>query len=690
MAGCENERAVGAQAAANPAVGFEQMLSMAALLKTPDCASPVPAAIAAKGAALRGSDSASADKSTPAAPLLCTRSHVSRVSGDGRLSHDAAASPDTPEIRSQSAEGASTKGGHDQPRQIDPPRRAERLEQRPPRTTRTRNAPRLELPRPLSRNIRGRVDPNTASVAGAMPPIATPHTPRATASSAEVGALTAGIPEGCEKQPEDHDVSWPGASHNGAAKSSEDATAASDLLQPDRPELPANGLAAAQPLPARDGPDSSQAVEETEAQRASWVGDVPVAGWGLGSAAAQPAADPTVPLRDHTAAGSDTATPRDHLRAASFPESIAPSAPVDVDSASEKATPSTEHLAAGHGAPGTAEPDDWPMANSFLELTAQVAPAVDGESRKATPAQATSPIPAIVAAVSEKAAPVAVLAGRIAPRASGPSPAATAAPVTAAPPEIRPTSARAAQWNPSASPAGPQAIAGNKRREQDSHPSRPASDQDADDAGEPQAQNSAISPTLAPAPGLQASLNASGPAADSAGIGTSVAQLAGSQAPSQPDETAPAGSGHPVPESAAAAQAMPALMPSAHHLERMGQTELRVGVTTSAFGNVEVRTAVADNHVAASVVTGHSELRAAMVAEMPSLQQAMEQHHLRLDRFELNAQAGNGNDRGATADQQAKPQAGPRPDLPPARDGEPAEPPLPVATAGAARINVHA
>ncbi len=72
-------------------------------------------------------------------------------------------------------------------------------------------------------------------------------------------------------------------------------------------------------------------------------------------------------------------------------------------------------------------------------------------------------------------------------------------------------------------------------------------------------------------------------------------------------------------------------------LERMGQTEMRVGVNTAGFGSVELHASVNQDRVGAVVATNHLELRAAMMAEMPSLERAMEQHHLRLDSMALNA-----------------------------------------------------
>jgi len=148
----------------------------------------------------------------------------------------------------------------------------------------------------------------------------------------------------------------------------------------------------------------------------------------------------------------------------------------------------------------------------------------------------------------------------------------------------------------------------------------------------------------------------------------------------------------PQPSSFAEAPISPALQ-SARVLERMGQAELRVGVNTAGFGNVEIRALVADSHVAASIATGHSELRAAMMAEMPSLQQAMEQRHLRLERFDLNPQTGGQKQGSGSAEQQPRSNGGAGFDLhasgvsvPVSRE-ETSSPAAPGASWG---INVHA
>ncbi len=117
----------------------------------------------------------------------------------------------------------------------------------------------------------------------------------------------------------------------------------------------------------------------------------------------------------------------------------------------------------------------------------------------------------------------------------------------------------------------------------------------------------------------------------------------------------------PFPASAAAdtTQTAPPVMQSARVLDRMGQSEIRVGLNTADFGNLELHTRVNQDRVAATLATSHNELRAALVAEMPSLQQAMMQHRLTLDSFHLDTHSGAqpNKNHGAPADSQKQSQA---------------------------------
>jgi hypothetical protein len=75
-------------------------------------------------------------------------------------------------------------------------------------------------------------------------------------------------------------------------------------------------------------------------------------------------------------------------------------------------------------------------------------------------------------------------------------------------------------------------------------------------------------------------------------------------------------------------------------LERMGQSEMHVGVKTADFGTIEVHASLSQDRVGASLSTSHADLRSAMEAELPSLQQAISRHHLQLDAFDVASHTG--------------------------------------------------
>jgi flagellar hook-length control protein FliK len=101
-------------------------------------------------------------------------------------------------------------------------------------------------------------------------------------------------------------------------------------------------------------------------------------------------------------------------------------------------------------------------------------------------------------------------------------------------------------------------------------------------------------------------------------------------------------------------QAAPVVIQSLRVLERMGRSEIRVGLNSSGFGNIELHARVNQDQVGASIATSHTELHAAMMAEMPSLEHAIAQHQLKLDSFNLDSRTGaQPNDSGAAAGNQS-------------------------------------
>jgi len=59
---------------------------------------------------------------------------------------------------------------------------------------------------------------------------------------------------------------------------------------------------------------------------------------------------------------------------------------------------------------------------------------------------------------------------------------------------------------------------------------------------------------------------------------------------------------------------------SAKLVERMGETELRLGIRAGEFGRVDVRTSMVRNQFTAEISTDRGELGRALAAELPNLQ----------------------------------------------------------------------
>jgi len=148
-----------------------------------------------------------------------------------------------------------------------------------------------------------------------------------------------------------------------------------------------------------------------------------------------------------------------------------------------------------------------------------------------------------------------------------------------------------------------------------------------------------------------------------------------------------------TPRSADIPAPLPTIVSTAHVLERMGRSEMRVDVNMADFGNIQLRASVSQDRVGASISTTHIDLRTAMMAEAPSLQQALEQHHLQLGQLDLGAQAG-GRQGSGTAQQQPRPQPGWQPGFqspPPGDTAQTQDSPAPslLMTSGSSRLNIH-
>lgn len=81
----------------------------------------------------------------------------------------------------------------------------------------------------------------------------------------------------------------------------------------------------------------------------------------------------------------------------------------------------------------------------------------------------------------------------------------------------------------------------------------------------------------------------------------------------------------------AAAVALPGPVQMAQMVNRIGQAEMRIGMNTSAFGSVEVRTVVHASDVGVIIGSEKGDLRTLLANEMPVITSSLQQQSLRLN-----------------------------------------------------------
>ncbi len=87
---------------------------------------------------------------------------------------------------------------------------------------------------------------------------------------------------------------------------------------------------------------------------------------------------------------------------------------------------------------------------------------------------------------------------------------------------------------------------------------------------------------------------------------------------------------------------------------RAGQAEMRIGMSTSAFGSVEVRTVIHASDVGLTIGSEKGDLRGLLTNEMPAISTSLEQQNLRLSNVSFMpgfASGGNMADGGGAQQQ---------------------------------------
>ncbi len=98
----------------------------------------------------------------------------------------------------------------------------------------------------------------------------------------------------------------------------------------------------------------------------------------------------------------------------------------------------------------------------------------------------------------------------------------------------------------------------------------------------------------------------------------------------------------PVPQEPALAQPGPVQV--AQMVNRIGQAEMRIGMNTSAFGSVEVRTVVHASDVGLTIGSEKGDLRGLLTNEMSAITTVLQQQNLKLNSLNFMQGSGFSND----------------------------------------------
>lgn len=212
---------------------------------------------------------------------------------------------------------------------------------------------------------------------------------------------------------------------------------------------------------------------------------------------------------------------------------------------------------------------------------------------------------------------------------------------------------------PAVSPSSADHRGGKERVARTSGPGQPKQDALASDAvraNDPAAATDPPPPKVQPAPAGSEAPQPSVPRADVVARSDASDPSPKSDAPAQAPGHNAAASDSPLP---ADKPSQPTLH-SAQLLEKVSQSELRLGMRTGEFGNVEIRTSFDHQQVRAEISSERGDLGRALSTELPGFEQRMREQNVPLSSVvvhDANARAGSGPDRGPRHQQ-----PGPAPD----------------------------
>lgn len=133
-----------------------------------------------------------------------------------------------------------------------------------------------------------------------------------------------------------------------------------------------------------------------------------------------------------------------------------------------------------------------------------------------------------------------------------------------------------------------------------------------------------------------------------------------------------------------------AVLSSARLVERVGESELRLGIRVGELGNVDIRTTMVRNQFTAEISVERNELGKALAAEMPNLQNRLSEQRIPVASIVLQSHAGGNS---GTPEQQRPRQGQPMPSTSYGSNQEEKTAPLPAVSTGAnetgSRLDVH-
>jgi hypothetical protein len=163
-------------------------------------------------------------------------------------------------------------------------------------------------------------------------------------------------------------------------------------------------------------------------------------------------------------------------------------------------------------------------------------------------------------------------------------------------------------------------------------------------------QSSTANGQSAPIPPISPTFSANN---NGANTPVQIAVSANSVLAHKPDTPTPTNSADPRPAARPPVELPPTLpggpVQTAQLLQRAGQSEMRIGLSTSAFGNVEVHTVVHANEIGVSIGSEKGDLRSLLTNDLPAISSALQQQNVRLHHVDFqnsstlsNGPGGNG------------------------------------------------